>query len=468
MAQKLASDTDRGTGTLRRDIGRYGAAIASATVFSAVQVFVIPRRLDVETYGQYRLFLLFVNYFGLIQFGLSEGGFLRWAGRPRGQIAWEWQQVTRWIFLIHAPVIILAVIGAVAFPGVRVFLIAICICALFVNLAAVCGFALQAAGDFKHAGNVAMLAPGLFIAGFLLLPQPTLTAILAVYTASFAVAWGFGWIALRRITPDPESGPDALSVKLVMRSGLPVMGASIAAVLSQSVDRFFVSAAVPLTAFALYGFASTAAVAANSATQTLQRVALSHAAHKTVDDRSRFLGGFLNLIAIGYGTALVFEPLFEHAVASALPLYRDALPIIRAFTVGLPAWVGMRVVLLPTLQSHGKVNRQLACELVGVALVAAIAAVLVLAHRPMWQVAAGGSLASAITFVVCHRLVVRSVPTALEQPVYRFLLIVLLQGAALLAALSFAASWPFQAATYAVLAFLPTGYAVMRMRTQRW
>ena len=81
--------------TLGGDILRYGAAIALALGFSVVQVFVIPRRMSVETYGEYRVFLLYIGYLGLLHFGLVDGAFLRWVGRPIPLIRDEWPRVFR-------------------------------------------------------------------------------------------------------------------------------------------------------------------------------------------------------------------------------------------------------------------------------------------------------------------------------------------------------------------------------------
>ena len=72
----------------------------------AVQVFLIPRRLDVLTYGHYRLFLAYVTYLGLLQFGLVDGAFVRWAGRPRGLIRREWPRVAGWLLAMNGAVVL--------------------------------------------------------------------------------------------------------------------------------------------------------------------------------------------------------------------------------------------------------------------------------------------------------------------------------------------------------------------------
>ncbi|MES2178521.1 MAG: hypothetical protein V4550_11735 [Gemmatimonadota bacterium] len=448
---------------LRRDLLRYGGAIFGAAGLSVVQVFLIPRQLDVPTYGHYRLFLTFVSQIGVLHFGLADGAFLRWAGESPGLIAREWRRVVRWLLAIELALVV-AVSSLAAFSGplVRTFLIAIVVCALFANVVALCCYALQAAGDFRRAGRVMITAPILFVAGLFVFSSHVLTQVLALYIASFAISAIYGASCILRIRREAEAPASPLKLGTLVGAGLPVLGASYAAVLAQSVDRLLVSVASPITDFALYGFASTAGVAANSATQAVSRVALSHAARRPVEDRARFLGEFFYLIAAGFGAALVAEPLFEHVVARTLPLYGSALPIVRSLTLGLPFWVGIHVVIVCTLQSCALVRRQLVVELIGVAFVALTVGASLYAGVPLWSVAGAVSLAGALTLASGTVVVRRSLPHAPAQPVVAFTGTVIVQGAALLIALFTTDRWIMQTMIYAALAAAPTIWSARR------
>ncbi len=54
--------------------------ILSMTV-TATLVMVIPKLVDTEVYGYYQLYLFYINYVGLLQFGLCEGIYLRLGGK---------------------------------------------------------------------------------------------------------------------------------------------------------------------------------------------------------------------------------------------------------------------------------------------------------------------------------------------------------------------------------------------------
>ncbi len=456
--------------TLGGDIARFGFAIFLASAFGAVQVFVIPRRLDLQTFGEYRLFLLYVGYIGLMHFGLADGAFLRWAGRPMPAIRHEVRRVSVWLLAIDAGLIVLALIAA-AFAGGRagVYLIALAAAALTMNFATLVAYALQAGGDFRGAGRVAALAPGIFVAAVIVLPLRSLAAVLAAYVASFAVATVAGAVRLRSTDEAPRDARD-IDLRTMLRGGLPVLGANITASLSQYGDRILVSIVVPITTFALYGFASSVMVTASSATQTLSRVALSHAAREPAegDARAVLIGGFYDLIAAGFGVAMAGVPFFEHLVARLLPAYVTALPIVRALIVGSPFWVAIHVVLVGTLQSYGMVRRQFTLEVIGLVLVAVLCGAALAAHAPLWVVAAASSAAAVAAWLIGIAVAHRAIPSIRMQPAQRFAPIVAAQCAAAVLVLMLPLGWIAQSLLYVALGSLPTFAAARAAKRHGW
>jgi O-antigen/teichoic acid export membrane protein len=451
---------------------RFGFALALASALSVVQLFVIPRRLDLVEYGQYRFFLVYASYLGVLHFGLVDGAFVRWAGRRPAAIAREWRTIGRWLIAIQAAIVVLALVG-VAFtaqPVTRLYLLAFAVCAVCVNAAALSAYALQAAGDFRGAGRVVAVAPALFVAAVLVIPVTSLSPLLAIYLATYAMSALYGAFRVARMQAgvylEPTSDQPQLSA--LLGTGLSVLGANLAAILSQSADRILLTLFAPITSFALYGFASTVTVAASTATLALSRVALAHAARQPATDRASFLGGFYNVIGAAFGVALFLEPLFEHLVRVHLPAYTGALPIVRALTLGTPFWVATHVVLVTTLQSYGLVRRQLTLELIGVTLVLSACGLAVAQHAPLWGVAAAASLSAATAFCVGLALVGRAVPSASAGDGIRYVLVTSVQGAALLVALTFIGSWIGQTLAVIAIAIIPTLWAASQARKRGW
>src|SRR5262249_59300503 len=90
------------------DIVRFGSAVVLALALSVVQVFIVPRRLSVAEYGEFRVFLLYIGYLGVFHLGLVDGAFLRWVGRPRSLIRREWPIVLRRLVAMQLPVLAIA------------------------------------------------------------------------------------------------------------------------------------------------------------------------------------------------------------------------------------------------------------------------------------------------------------------------------------------------------------------------
>jgi len=451
-----------------RDIVRFGTAITLTVALGAAQVFVLPRRLEMETFGEYRLFMVYVAYVGLLHFGLADGAFVRWAGKSTNQIRREWTRVFRWMTAIECGVLALAIFISYLTRSrvAATILIGIGACALAVNLSTLSAYALQAAGDFRDAGIVAVIGPAGFVAAIVLLPTNTLATVLVAYSGTMGISALVGSLLVARLRHD-ASGDDSspLSMSTLMHSGRHVLGANLAAGLAQSVDRMLVTMLVPMTSFALYGFASSVSVAGISATQTMSRVALSHAARREGDERARFLGKFYDLTLAAYGVALVGLPLFERIVSRVVPAYVDALPMVRAFVAGAPFWIALHVVIVGTLQSYHRVRRQFAIELGGAALVAAACGACLLLNAPMWVVASVASIAAAATWAGGVAALNAAVPAARTQGAMRFFSTCVLQSAAIGVAFSVTQNWKLQTALYVLLATIPTAVAARAARS---
>ena len=456
---------------LGRDIFRFGTAIAITVALGAVQVFVIPHRLDVQTFGEYRIFLVYFPYFGLLHFGLADGAFLRWAGRTPGEIHREWRTAFMWMLGIEGALLIVAVLAAMNMTAVlaATFIVSFALCAMGANLSSLAAYALQAGGDFNRAGIVAVAAPLSFVAVVLLVPMHTSMAVIGTYAVSlgFSALLGSAMVVwLPSNTHDTEFEKRAPLAPLpLVRDGAHVLGANLAAGLAHSIDKIVVSFVVSKGEMAEYGFASSVAVAGISATQTMQRVALSHAARRTGADRAQFFGRFYDLTLAAYGVALIFVPLFERVVARMLPDYVTALPIVRAFVIGAPFWIALHVVVVGTLQSHGLVRKQFAIELGGALVVLLASAACLALHSELWVIAAGGTIAAAATWAAGVTIVNRALPAARAQNALRFFALCAWQSAAIGVALSVARRWELQSAVYIVIAAAPTVAAVKRART---
>jgi O-antigen/teichoic acid export membrane protein len=457
------------------DVLRFGSAVAFALLLNVAQVFIVPRRLSVEAYGEFRVFLLYIGYFGVFHLGLVDGAFLRWVGRPLPIIRSEWPNVVRWLLVMQLPALAgVAIAYAFASRGLpRVYAIALGLCAVVVNLAAFANFSLQASGDFRGAGRVVALPTAVFAVAVVVLPISSLEAILAAYIGAFAIGAAGGLARLSYVTREAQTDVGrtdalpAISFRSLIASGLPVLGTGMATGLSQFADRILVSLSVPVTTYALYGFASSSMAFSGAVSQTLSRVTLAHAARRVGEDRAAFFGWTYDVIAALAGVGLAAEPLFELVVTRVLPKYVAALPIVRALIPGALFWMCTSVVILGSLQTYGYVRRQFGVSLLGAALVATAATIALSAHAPLWAVAAAASGATVVTWMLGTVVLRRLVAEARRVNAQRFALIILAQYGALGIALAVSNGWLARTATYAAIAAIPTALAFRAARRGR-
>ena len=456
------------------DVLRFGTAVLLVVALNAVPVFIVPRRLSVEAFGEFRVFLLYIGYLGVLHFGVVDGAFLRWVGSPVSLLRREWPIVLKRLLILQVPVLAVAGLAYAFATGLpRVYIIAFATCAVAANLAAFASFSLQAAGDFQGAGRVTALPTGLFATSVIALPLASLDSMLVAFVTAYAIAAAAGLgrlatVASRTSIDEPPPADLApLSFRTFMITGLPVLGAGMATALAQYADRILVSFAVPVAAFAFYGFASSAMALSSVARQTLSRVTLAHAARRVGAGRAEFLDGVYDLIAASFGIAILGEPLFESVVGRVLPRYVDAVPIVRGLIVGALFSVATPVVVLGTLQTYGNVRRQFLVSVIGTLFVGAGAAIALALGAPLWVVASAGSAGAlaawAVGVVITHRVVSDARPAN----AVRFFMTTAVQACGLAVALWLASGWVARTAIYVILAGVPTLVAARAAR-EHW
>lgn len=469
----------QGSERFGRDASRFGSAMVVTTLLGVVQVFAIPKLLDVHTFGAYRIFLVYFGYAGLLHAGMADGAFLRWAGRPLASVRGEWRVVLRWIAALQIAAIAIAATAAqlIDDPTIAWVVAGLGLAGAAANVWTISAYALQAVGDFRWAGILTIWPPLFFLLSVAATPgeHRTLPVVLALYIASQAMAAVAAALRVRRgagaeargsTTPPPPPPPPPRAREL-LRLGAPVLFANFAAGLAQSADRVLVSLFTAVTRFTLYGFASSALVAANAATQALARVALPHAVRRPPEQRAGFLDGFYDVITIGAGIGLLAYPAFEWIVASFLPAYVPSLPIVRALIVSAIFWVALNVVIVTALQAFAAVRAQLAVQLVAAALVAMAAGGTLAATDDLaavaWATAGANALAWAVGVSIAHR----RVPRSSVAPAVTFAWRTAVQTSIILAALTVASAPLARTALYAVGGALPVAHAALRLRRRR-
>lgn len=403
----MTSTGNVGGSALRRDAARFGTASLAGAALGVVQVFLVPRLLDVTTFGLYRIFVLYAGYAGVLHAGGVDGALLRWANRSAAPITREWRVTMTWLLESQGLIVAIAAVAALGLHvrganDAAVIVSALGVYALPFNTAALSAFALQTARRFRSAG-LAVYGPNAFFLAALALMPAADRSIAIVLALAVAAQAGTSVALAARLLGGPAGRGDldpALTRRSLVTIGAPLMAANFVGGLAQNADRLLLSWAVPVHEFARYGFASSAFFAANAAAQALGRVALPHTASSAPADRPRLLGGMYDLIVCAFAVGLAAYPLFERIVTAFLPAYVTSLPIVRAFLPGTFLWLGTQVVTNTALQAEGRVRTQLLLASIAGGAVTLMSGAAIVAHAPLWVVALAASAGSATAWVV--------------------------------------------------------------------
>ena len=455
-------------GSFAVDARRFGGAVGIATILSIAQFFLLPRVLDVATYGAFRVFVVFGIYAGVLHLGIPDGAYVRWAGRETRQVLLEWRTSAAWLAMIQLAFALLGVLVATQFTDRRlsVTVAALGAFAASINMLTHATCALQAIGEFRRAGAHAMLPPAALLVGVLSVPGSarTLPVVLGVAVGAQVVpaivaTWWLHRAATRLDTP---RGGSLLTLGSLLRLGTPVLIANIIAGLALSIDRLLLSITVPVEQFAMYGFATSAFVIGNAVTQGLARVSVPHAARLPVEERGAFYGRLYGLIATGFGAGFMLYPAVEGVIAAFLPAYAGALSIMRALLPGALFGVTLHVVVFSVLLVRQAVRTQLAIAAGAALLVLGATGVAIVLDAPLWGIAAASSAALGVAWAAGALVAARQAPSERPAGMLTFALCTAAQFVALVVALKVGDGVVLRTAIYLALAAAPTWLAWRR------
>jgi O-antigen/teichoic acid export membrane protein len=429
----------------------------------ALHVLLVPKLLPLNAFGLYRVFVLYAAYVGVLHLGVADGALLRWAGRDPRSIAAEWRRVAGWMWLAQGMVaLVFLLVGlSLAASDARSIVIGLGCAALVVNVSTVTGFALQAARDFRWAGLAVAMQPALFLLGLVILPSParSIGAAVSLWLLSHLITCALITIRMLRIPVDRVRESTWPTPAALLRVGIVAMLANSAAGLLQSIDRVILSAVIPVSEFAIYGFAASALFIAQAAPQVLSRVALPYSMRLDRPGRSALFSHMHDLILTGYGVGLLAYPAFEMFVSHWLPTYSSALPVTRALVVGTLFWAAGQSVQSTAFRASGRLMTQLYVTLAGAVTVALTTAVAFAVDASLPWIGTSASVGMALAWTV-GSVALRKADLASAGGDLRFAALGCVQSGALILAMGVADTLLTQTLLYGVVAATPTWVAI--------
>ena len=337
-----------------------GVAISNITTIIAGIIigFVIPKVTEVEGYGFYKTFTLYVSYAGLFSLGIIDGIVLEYGGvdykdynRP------FFRSIFKWYSIIHIFWALVLIAISIGFHDANYsfIIIMIAIYMYFGNMVGYFQQISQITQRFKEFSTAKMIQSAMkVLGGLIMVAVYFLTKELVDYrlyvvlsTLGFVIVTA-GYLVIYRQIVFGEA--DTLSstrkhVIYLAKIGFPLLVANLCSTLILTLDRQFVNLLFPNSEYAVYAFAYnmlSLVTVATSAISTVLYPVLKRTTEETLQKN------YTNLISIMltfvYGALLAYFPLCKF-IEWFLPKYIDSLPIFRVIFPGLAISSAVHVIM---------------------------------------------------------------------------------------------------------------------------
>lgn len=370
-----------------RHVALFSVANVLALVCNCVSTFLLPRLLSMESYGYYRIFLLYGSFAGVLHLGLLDGVLIRWAARPEQRLSSELAGSLAFLLAEHAAILMPATaILALLFHSQPWFflVIALALYAVVFNIATLGQFALQAEKAFNLLSTVTVLNPAILLVAVItlhFLNRLTLGTAIAAYTGSLLVAAFPVWISLGR-----RFWPARSRLRTVwrigghnIRIGCTVLISLLLTNIVLSLDRIVVSVSYGIRDFAVYSLAATALAVVNTIILSVSRVVFPYLSNGISREKQvqAYWSGEACLVGLWALSLVAYFPL-HWLIDWLLPNYASSLPVLRLLMLG----TGLTGIIHILQSNYFRASFQLIRMLTGciVALVTALG-LLLLARR---------------------------------------------------------------------------------------
>ena len=352
-------------------------------ILSGVAIgFLVPKIMEVEEYGFYKTFTLYISYAGFFELGVVEGIYLIIAGKMKEELNKEKMRLV-FRLLIFIEVIIASIFLFVAFTFLdRTYCIifaSLGINIIFVNIIQYFQFVSQAIQRFKEYSIIniikSVVTIGLVALLYVLYLTETLTEVKFYYIIALTVGVNalvsLLYIFLYRdynFGHAIKMSEDKKFVKKIFAYGIPLLISNLVCSLLLTIDRQFVSILFTKEEYGIYAFAYNMIALITTATSAISAVLfpiMVKAKYEDIETEYPYLSSLVLMFV--YGCLFAYFPLYL-IVQYFLPKYFDSLVIFRII---FPALVAQSVISIVMQNHFKKINANMIyfyCSLIILAL----------------------------------------------------------------------------------------------------
>ena len=331
--------------------------------------FLVPKIMEVETYGYYKTFSLYISYVGFFGVGVAEGIYLLFAGKniddiPKGKI----KQTFRILLLIEIALMgIISLISIFLSTAYRIIGISFAINVVAATLIMYFQFLSQATERFTEYSIVnivkSVITIVLVVALFAWYMWFGLSEVKFYYVILITVVTNyiltFIYIFLYRkylFGKDDREYDKNDFVAKVFKYGIPLLISNLVCSLLLTIDRQFVNILFDKEEYGIYAFAYNMLALITTATSAISVVIypiMLKSDENGIKDDYPYLSSIVSTFV--FGCLVAYFPLYL-IVVNFLSKYSDSMPIFRII---FPALVVQSVISIVMQNNFKKLNKNM-------------------------------------------------------------------------------------------------------------
>ncbi|MBO4701120.1 MAG: oligosaccharide flippase family protein [Lachnospiraceae bacterium] len=339
-----------------------------ATVVAGIIIgFVIPKVTEVEGYGFYKTFTLYVAYAGMFSIGIIDGIVLEYGGvdytdydRP------FFRSIFKWYLLIHSFWVLILVAISFIFHDVNYsfIVVMVAIYMFFGNMVGYFQQISQITQRFKEYSRAKMIQSfmkilgGLIMVAIFFLTNKLVDYRLYVVLSTLGFVFvTIGYLIIYRQIVFGESESLSSTKKYILnfiKIGFPLLIANLCSTLILTLDRQFVNLLFPNSEYAVYAFAYNMLSLVTVATSAISTVLYPILKRTTPETLKKNYSDLVSIMLVFvFGALLAYFPLCKF-IGWFLPKYNYSLPIFRVIFPGLAISSAVHVIMHNYYKTLGK------------------------------------------------------------------------------------------------------------------
>lgn len=322
---------------LKKDLFKVFNSNVINVIAGVINGFLVPEFLSIDQFASYKTFSLYIGYVGILHFGFNDGVYIKYGGKEESEIDIK-RLKGEHKFLVYfqlAITIIAILLGLILYDPI---LIAFAAAILPMNIQSLYQFIYQALGKFSIYTKIVILSPNLmlFLNLFLIyvLKLDNYWPFILVNILSYFIVFIGLEIYFFKRYKGYKTEIDFRDILNNFKVGIFIMIGTLAGIVINSADRWFVKFTLTMNDFAYYTFAGSIVTIITSLISSVTMTFYPYLARRQDQDEVIIFKKYLLIVGVlASGSYFIYE----FIVSTFIGKYIPSLKIIAILFASFPA-----------------------------------------------------------------------------------------------------------------------------------